>query len=736
MPSRLLVIPREIRDLIYEYVLVRDVILIERAAATVPESAIIRSPEFYKRFAQSYPLTRKRVHRRVWLIPRFDLGLPCYKDDPELPPSAVQMTYQLNSQCDLSHQDRIEINVLQTCQQIYHEAREIFYNKNVFRFKAAESIATTFAFLCDRPAESLKLISSIEMTLDEGTNLRGTDEAHYPVVARSTDSVVLRYAYNHFTELCTLLSTSRVRLRKLSLFIHSSNQFYRPVFPSPLEYGKWEAQRMARPRPWVASWVYPLLKLENLECLEIHWKLDRPEICRIADTLALMRQQMLVQTGTERRGPLLARFSKFYGIYAGVLPTKLQYFKWQQQLHHKYQVDVIRTGPREVTVYCADAIPLIHGPTSKCRKPPCLYGLFGKAAGHSLQTTSDKAEHRQRRKVWDRAFNAKALREYEPRLNRHALALMSKLKEQSMHGPVRINKWLNFYSFDVMGDIGFNHNFGMVSKGKEAAPIKLLHDSTSLLTLFSHIPWALNLVMRIPICAKRLHEHMEWSRKVLEHRIKNTPKENDVFSWLLNKDVNRVTPDMNSDSRLLIIAGSDTVAASMSFLVYELCTHPEIQSKLRDTIGAIKPEKSHLEVSDLAEFPSGPPRETPPEGITLPNGTYIPGNVLVWTPIYSFHRDPRYWEQPLKFMPERWTTENPNAIIDKRTFLTFITGAYNCIGQKLAITEMRSIVANLVRSFEITFADGEDGSTIENKSQDCFTVTVGKLDVNLTPRRV
>ena len=133
--------------------------------------------------------------------------------------------------------------------------------------------------------------------------------------------------------------------------------------------------------------------------------------------------------------------------------------------------------------------------------------------------------------------------------------------------------------------------------------------------------------------------------------------------------------------------------------------------------------------------PSGPARETPPEGITLPNGTYIPGNVLVWTPIYSLHRDPRYWEEPLKFMPERWTAENPNAIIDKRTFLTFMTGAYNCIGQKLAILEMRSLVANLVRSFEITFADGEDGSTIENKSRDCFTMTVGKLDVKLKPRR-
>jgi hypothetical protein len=36
--------------------------------------------------------------------------------------------------------------------------------------------------------------------------------------------------------------------------------------------------------------------------------------------------------------------------------------------------------------------------------------------------------------------------------------------------------------------------------------------------------------------------------------------------------------------------------------------------------------------------------------------------------------------------------------------------------------------------FEISFADGEDGSTIEYKSQDCFTTNAAKLDVKLTPR--
>lgn len=136
----------------------------------------------------------------------------------------------------------------------------------------------------------------------------------------------------------------------------------------------------------------------------------------------------------------------------------------------------------------------------------------------------------------------------------------------------------------------------------------------------------------------------------------------------------------------------------------------------------------------MLKVPSGVQRETPPEGITLPDGTYIPGNIFIWMPIHCLQRDPRYFAKPLSFMPERWTDEQPEAVIDKRAFMPFSTGVYNCVGQKLAMMELRSVTANLIIAFEMCFADGEDGSAVEKKSRDCFTTNVGKLDVRLKPR--
>jgi cytochrome P450 len=46
---------------------------------------------------------------------------------------------------------------------------------------------------------------------------------------------------------------------------------------------------------------------------------------------------------------------------------------------------------------------------------------------------------------------------------------------------------------------------------------------------------------------------------------------------------------------------SDTVAATLSFLLYELCKNLEIQAKLRAAIDAVKTEKAHLDVEDLTE---------------------------------------------------------------------------------------------------------------------------------------
>lgn len=204
-----------------------------------------------------------------------------------------------------------------------------------------------------------------------------------------------------------------------------------------------------------------------------------------------------------------------------------------EKLHKEYNSDIIRTGPRELSIISADAIPVVHGAMSKCRKGPWYDGTKH-IEGSSTHTTRSKSEHKERRKAWDRAFSTKSLREYEPRVNRHAYALMTRLKEQaSTKTSVRISDWVNYYSFDVMGDIGFSRSFGMLEKGKEDELITLLHKSMEPVSIFGHFNWGLSLLLRT-LGSPEMMQFMAWTSKVLRERKKVRLRSRMCFGTVAN----------------------------------------------------------------------------------------------------------------------------------------------------------------------------------------------------------
>uniref|UniRef100_A0A8W8ME95 Uncharacterized protein n=1 Tax=Magallana gigas TaxID=29159 RepID=A0A8W8ME95_MAGGI len=80
------------------------------------------------------------------------------------------------------------------------------------------------------------------------------------------------------------------------------------------------------------------------------------------------------------------------------------------------------------------------------------------------------------------------------------------------------------------------------------------------------------------------------------------------------------------------------------------------------------------------------------EGYTVPNGTDIS------FPIYSIHRDPRFWENPTKFDPERFTPEN-KAKRHPYAYLPFGHGPRSCIDMRLALVEMRLAIVSILQQY-------------------------------------
>jgi cytochrome P450 len=126
-----------------------------------------------------------------------------------------------------------------------------------------------------------------------------------------------------------------------------------------------------------------------------------------------------------------------------------------------------------------------------------------------------------------------------------------------------------------------------------------------------------------------------------------------------NLDMGLTQQDITAESQSYITAGTDTTAATMTYLVYAVCTHPEVHEKLLRALQALPPDFTHRSLRDLPYLncvidetlrlygaaQGGLPRVVPQNGFTL-LGKYLPGGVKVSTQSYSIHRDGSTFPDP------------------------------------------------------------------------------------------
>ncbi|KAL1462040.1 hypothetical protein MTO96_043252 [Rhipicephalus appendiculatus] len=73
----------------------------------------------------------------------------------------------------------------------------------------------------------------------------------------------------------------------------------------------------------------------------------------------------------------------------------------------------------------------------------------------------------------------------------------------------------------------------------------------------------------------------------------------------------------------------------------------------------------------------------------------------VMVPTYQLHYDPKFWENPEKFIPERFSPENKDCI-NPTVYQPFGLGPRICLGQRLAQVELASATTHVLRHYRIT----------------------------------
>ncbi|KAK7056360.1 hypothetical protein VNI00_002914 [Paramarasmius palmivorus] len=465
-------------------------------------------------------------------------------------------------------------------------------------------------------------------------------------------------------------------------------------------------------------------------------------------------------------GPLLARTTKLWAVWKsrdGKLPLCYEY------LHARYG-PIVRIGPNELSVVEKTLIPHIFG-VQGMPKGPIWDGRritpsnSRNQGNYSLIGQRNSLRHAQLRKAWNRAFSAEALLDYQDIVVNRARELANQLEAacKRNEGQVDIAKWISYFSFDFMGDLAFGCSFDLLQRGDKDGYQASMDKALILPSLTQHVPWLAHAIRLLPVGSSATGAFGAFAVRQAKNRSTQNVIRKDLFYHLVNNTYSEEEaspfPLIVSNAVLAIIAGSDTTASVLSNIVYYLLSSPLYLERLREEIDQSFPSiydgSTSLDAARLAELPwlnavinetlrlqppvpTGLQRAPEQGGGGRAIGTmFVEEGTAIQVPPFVLHRDPRYFSpDPQKFWPDRWILagKDPKVVLDLGAFIPFSFGPANCVGKRLALLELRFVVALLINRFELDFAAGWDVHSWEANLRDRFVMSKGELMVDMKPR--
>ncbi|TYT61228.1 cytochrome P450 [Natrialba swarupiae] len=214
---------------------------------------------------------------------------------------------------------------------------------------------------------------------------------------------------------------------------------------------------------------------------------------------------------------------------------------------------------------------------------------------------------------------------------------------------------------------------------------------------------------------------------LIEERRAN-PTENDVISKLLEGGSNAaegnaapMSPEQIRDEVVtLLLAGHETTALSLTLTFYALAKNPHVEERLvtelEEVLDGRLPTMDDLSELTYTErvvkesmrlYPPVPGIIREPVKPDVIAGYEVRPGSTVRMHQWVVHRDPRWYDDPLAFRPERWTDEM-EADLPKLAYFPFAAGPRRCIGDRFAMLEARLILATVYQRYHLELVPGTD----------------------------
>uniref|UniRef100_A0A8D2LMY7 Cytochrome P450 family 27 subfamily B member 1 n=1 Tax=Varanus komodoensis TaxID=61221 RepID=A0A8D2LMY7_VARKO len=189
----------------------------------------------------------------------------------------------------------------------------------------------------------------------------------------------------------------------------------------------------------------------------------------------------------------------------------------------------------------------------------------------------------------------------------------------------------------------------------------------------------------------------------------------------------------------LLLAGVDTISSTLSWSLYELSRHPQVQAALYQEIADVMKGSLVPTAADVAQMPllkavvkealrlypviPGNARVISDRDIHV--GDYlIPRKTLITLCHYATSRDEKYFSNPNAFQPERWLRKD--AAHHPYASIPFGFGKRSCIGRRIAELEVYLALARILMHFEVR--PEQEGQIVRPMTR---TLLVPEREINL-----
>ncbi|KAH8651554.1 cytochrome P450 oxidoreductase [Tricladium varicosporioides] len=440
-------------------------------------------------------------------------------------------------------------------------------------------------------------------------------------------------------------------------------------------------------------------------------------------------------------GPTLAPWTRFWIVKTLASGRSHEIFI---EINKKYG-SLARIGPNHLITNDPATTRRILGVRSGYERGPWFDSI--KIDPHVPNIVSERCEekHRKLRHKLAASYNGKNVALMEPVIDKQIEFWISRAKREWTSPSsdnlktFDIGRRLQFLTVDIITKICLGQELGMVASDSDkydflktiqqgnavCQHFSVLLEINTLMYYFAKIPYIGRVLVPKPTDISGVGKILGIIHKIVEKRPDTkVEKPKDMLDAFINNGVPR--HQIDPELAIALVAGSDTTSTSVQATLLAIITNPRVYRRLKAEIATCVSEGrapgiiqdcesrqlTYLQACLSEGLRKFPPlsqlreRMVPPEGDII-QGIRVPGGTYVGFNAWGTQLNSVFGEDPEAFRPERWLIDDKERLqqMYQTQELIFGHGSTKCLGMPMALMELRKMIFELLRNFDITIAN-------------------------------